>query len=190
MNTLKRLYNRFYSMMLSRRLKKGESVHFQSPVDLKGGLCISIGEATYFNDHLVLNAWENYKGQIMSPSITIGRGCSFQPYNNITCINRIEIGNGVLTGRWVTICDNNHGDTSLESVELPPRERVMISKGPIVICDNVWIGDKVTVLAGVTIGKNSIIGANSVVTKSIPPYCVAVGNPAKVIKILKEDNDV
>lgn len=69
---------------------------------------------------------------------------------------------------------------------MPPRKRKMTSNGPIIIGDNVWIGDKVTVLGGVTIGNNSIIGANSVVTKDIPPYTVAAGIPAKVIKVIKE----
>ena len=93
-----------------------------------------------------MNAWECYSRKEMSPLITIGSDCSFQPYNHISCINRIEIGNGVLTGRWVTICDNNHGNTTLESMELPPLKRAMTSNGPIIIEDNVWIGDKVTVL--------------------------------------------
>ena len=146
---------------------------------------ISVGENTYFNDHLVLNAWDSYSIHKITPLITIGKNCSFQPYNHISCINRIEISNGVLTGRWVTICDNNHGDTTLESMELPPLKRPMTSNGPIIIEDNVWIGDKVTVLGGVTIGRNAIIGSNSVVTKNIPPYCVAAGIPAKVIKSVK-----
>ncbi|MBL4677498.1 MAG: hypothetical protein JKY70_15040 [Mucilaginibacter sp.] len=53
---------------------------------------------------------------------------------------------------------------------------------PVIIEDNVWIGETVSVLPGVTIGKGSIIGASAVVTKNIPPYSIAVGNPAKVIK--------
>ena len=53
---------------------------------------------------------------------------------------------------------------------------------PITVCDNVWIGGSVVILAGVTIGQNSVIGAGSVVTKDIPPDSIAVGNPCKVIK--------
>jgi virginiamycin A acetyltransferase len=55
-------------------------------------------------------------------------------------------------------------------------------KGPVSIGNNVWIGDNVTILSGVTLGDGSIIGAGSIVTKDVPPYSVAVGNPAKVIK--------
>lgn len=182
---LKRAYNFLYSLFIKRQLNCKGLVHFQCPVDLRGGKRIYIGESTYFGSNLVLNAWESYNGHQQLPIIKIGSGCSFQPFNNISCINRIEIGNNVLTGRWVTICDNNHGDTTYGSLVLPPLKRSMTSKGPISIGDNVWIGDKVTVLGGVSIGNNSIIGSNSVVTKDIPPYCVAAGIPAKVIKEIK-----
>lgn len=182
-----RIQNKVFSHILMKKLQHGSDVHFQSPVDLVGGAKIRIGDSTYFGPYLVLNAWEEYQGEKMDPSIKIGNGCSFQPYNHISCINKIEIGNNVLTGRWVTICDNNHGDTSFESVSLPPLKRKMTSNGPIIIGDNVWIGDKVSILSGVKIGYNSIIGANSVVTKDVPPFCVAVGIPAKVIKVIKEE---
>ena len=57
----------------------------------------------------------------------------------------------------------------------------------MIIEDNVWLGDNVTVLPGVTIGRGSIIGSNAVVSKSIPPYSIAVGIPARVIKRWDEE---
>jgi lipopolysaccharide O-acetyltransferase len=71
----------------------------------------------------------------------------------------------------------------------PPGDRKLSTK-PVRIEDNVWIGEYVTVLAGVTIGKGSIIGALSVVTSNIPPYAIAVGIPAKVIKIYNEEKKI
>ena len=68
---------------------------------------------------------------------------------------------------------------------LPPINRPLFSKGPVVIEDNVWIGDKATILSGVTIGMGAIVGANSVITKDIPAYAVVAGSPAKIIKMLK-----
>lgn len=183
---IKKLYNVFYSCLIVHDLKSKEYVHFQCPVGLVGGKHITIGKDTYFGHHLVLSAWECNLVDKTTVTLSIGSGCSFQPYNHISCVNHIEIGNNVLTGRWVTICDNNHGDTSFDSIKLPPLKRRMTSNGPIVIGDNVWIGDKVTVLGGVTIGNNAVIGSNSVVTKDIPPYTVAAGIPAKVIKVIKE----
>lgn len=86
-----------------------------------------------------------------------------------------------MTGRWVTISDNNHGRTDRNTLQLPPVERRLYSKGNVVIGDNVWIGDKATILSGVTIGDGAVIGANSVVTKDVPEYSVVAGNPAKII---------
>lgn len=106
---------------------------------------------------------------------------------HITAINRITIGNDVLTGRWVTITDNSHGDTDYSTLQMRPVSRPLISKGPVLIGNNVWIGDKVTILPGVTIGEGAVIAANAVVTKDIPAYSVAVGNPARVIKQHKNE---
>ena len=115
-------------------------------------------------------------------TITIGDNSHIGDNVHITAINKVSIGNNVLTGRWVTITDNSHGQFSSTELQVSPEERKLYSKGPVVIEDNVWISDKVTICPGVTIGKGSVIGANSVVTKSIPPYSLAVGIPAKVVK--------
>lgn len=92
------------------------------------------------------------------------------------------IGNEVLTGKWVTITDNSHGETDKESLCVAPNKRSVINKGPVIIHDKVWIGDKATILPGVTIGEGAVVGANAVVTKDVPPYSVAAGVPAKIVK--------
>ena len=151
---------------------------------------ISIGKNTKFGNWIFLTAWDSYHCiidgkdtiQKLSPDITIGENCSFGAFNHITCTNRVAIGNGVLTGKWVTITDNSHGDTDLDTLRIRPVLRKIESKGPVIIGDNVWIGDKATILPGVTIGEGSVIAANSVVTKDVPAYCVVAGNPAKIIK--------
>ena len=82
----------------------------------------------------------------------------------------------------MTITDNSHGETDYDSLSIPPIKRSITSKGSVVIGNNVWIGDKVTILPGVTVGDGVVIAANAVVTKDIPPYCIAGGNPAKILK--------
>ena len=67
---------------------------------------------------------------------------------------------------------------------LPPVQRQMVVKGPVVVEDNVWIGERVCILSGVTVGKGAIVAANSVVTKDVPPYSVVGGVPAKLIKVI------
>lgn len=90
----------------------------------------------------------------------------------IGCFKEINIGNNVKCGANTLITDGDwHMDDYRSGIP-----------APISIEDNVWLGVNVTVLKGVTIGKNSIIGANSLVIKSIPSDCVAVGNPCKVIR--------
>ena len=87
----------------------------------------------------------------------------------------VKIGNNVMMGPDVIICTQNHKYTR-ETYEGFVRR-------PVVIGDNVWIGYRVIILPGVTIGRNAIIGAGAVVTKDIPAYAIAGGVPAKVLKM-------
>ena len=89
------------------------------------------------------------------------------------------IGNNLLTGKWVTITDNSHGYTDIVSLHTPPVNRPIVSKGPIIIGNNVWIGDGAKILPGVIIGDGCVVAANAVVTKNILPYSIVGGNPAK-----------
>lgn len=209
------LYN-IYTVILSKRrnryIKKlkaefcscHDSVTFSSIKSVQGLKYISIGRDTSFGADLYLTAWDSYqyiniqeteqeKGEVLlctqqlTPEIIIGNKCHFGAYNHITCANRIIVGDGVLTGKWVTITDNSHGKTDIKSLRIPPTERPLFSKGPVRIGDNVWIGDKATILPGVTIGQGSIIAANAVVTHDVPEYCVIAGNPAKIIKNLSKE---
>lgn len=153
---------------------------------------ITIGEGTAFGEQVFLTAWDSFMCikdgkeflQKFTPSIIIGKNCHFGFNNHITAVNNITIGDNLLTGKWVTITDNSHGEVTIEQMVLDPLKRPIVSKGPIHIGDNVWIGDKATILPNVSIGNGAIIAANAVVTKDVPPYSVAAGNPAKVIKTL------
>ena len=80
----------------------------------------------------------------------------------------------------MTITDHAHGSSCIDMT--PPANRELISGGAVFIGKNVWIGDKVTILPGTTIGDGAIVAANSVVSKDIPAYSVAAGNPAKILK--------
>lgn len=116
------------------------------------------------------------------PEIIIGDGCWFGANNHITANYSIHIGRNLLTGKHVTISDNNHGNTDRDSLTIAPNKREIVSKGAIVIGDNVWIGEGAIILSGVTIGNGAVVAANSVVTKDVPPFAVIGGNPARIIK--------
>lgn len=157
-------------------------VRFGIVGELKGAKNISIGDESWFSDWFYLTAWESYGDRVMEPELQIGSHCIFGAFNHITCTNKVVIGDYCMTGKWVTITDNSHGNTDVASLNVPPAHRDMVSKGPVVIGNNVWIGEKATILPGVTIGDGAVIAANSVVTKDVPAKCVVAGAPARVIQ--------
>ena len=160
------------------------SVRFARYGKIRGGQYIKIGEKCVFDDFYYITINNRIKGTI--PSMTIGKRCWFGAYNHITCSNNITIGDNLLTGKWVTITDNSHGDSSFSSMKEPPMDRAIFSKGSVIIGNNVWIGDKVTILPGVSIGDNSVIAANAVVTRDVPSFSFVAGNPANVIKVISK----
>lgn len=148
---------------------------------------ISIGDDFSGGCDIALWSWNavNIKGDdcklIIKNNVSITDRCI------ISAANRIEIGNGCLLGRDTFITDNSHGkNITLEELDISPHERDIYSKGTVIIGDNVWTGKNVCIMPNVKIGNGAIIGANSVVTHNIPPYSVAVGSPAKVIKTIKK----
>ena len=111
------------------------------------------------------------KNLILGKAVFINSCCRFQDNGGI------EIGDNTMIGQGTTIVTLNHN--------LNPKTRVNATPKPVKIGKNVWIGASCTILPGVSIGDNAVIGAGSVVVKDIPQNTVAVGNPAKVIKHIK-----
>ena len=179
----------FYTMWIKNFIgQMGEHSRIVYPCSLQGGgqKRISIGDHTSIHSHSIFGCWEKYDEQRFTPSIIIGNHCSIGEYNHITACNKITIGDGLLTGRYVYIGDNAHGGLSWEEAEIPPAQRHLTSKGEIKIGRNVWIGDKVSIFGGVTIGDNVIIGASSIVTHDIPSNSIVAGAPARIVKELKK----
>lgn len=146
---------------------------------------IKIGDFSTIGSKTCLACYGVFNNQhYPNASIKIGNFCSIGEYNHITACNKITIGDGLLTGRYVLISDNSHGGLSVEESEMYPADRKLQSKGEIVIGNNVWLGDCVAILPGVHIGDNVIVGVGAVVTKNLPSNCIAAGVPAKVIKKL------
>lgn len=91
----------------------------------------------------------------------------------------VTIGKNCMLGPEIVFCTQNH---NFQRTDIPMCEQGFGELRPITIEDDCWIGRRVIILPGVTIGKGSVIGAGAVVSKDIPPYSIAVGNPAKVVK--------
>ncbi len=119
------------------------------------------------------------------PLIHIGSDVSLNDYVHIAAIESVSIGDRVLIASKVFITDHDHGGYGRGGIHsdprVPPAKR-HLSAAPVVIGDDVWLGEFVSVLPGVQIGKGTIIGTMSTVTRDIPPYSIAVGSPARVIK--------
>jgi len=110
--------------------------------------------------------------------INIGDNTYVGSFAHIFCTAKIEIGQNVLIADRIYITDNLH---TYSDITIPIIAQPILQISEVQIGDGVWIGENVCII-GASIGKQSVIGANSVVTKSIPDYCVAVGAPAKIIK--------
>lgn len=142
---------------------------------------ISIGRDTKFSRDCIVECLS----VSTRPQLTIGDNCVFGDYSHVTSVEKIVIGNNLLTGRFVLITDNCHGRTTDSAeLDLPPVDR-NITSSPVVIGNNVWIGDRVAILSGVTIGDGAVIAANAVVTRDVPSKAIVAGVPAQVIRIVK-----
>ncbi len=182
----------------------GSSVFIQDNVEFSGASSIEIGSGVYifrgvyidgggYSDKKLSLENKNNKiclengvaiernvniGALGGTFIHIGQNTFIGPGTCIAGPGDIKIGKNCLIAAQSGIFANNH---NFADMELPIREQGITRRG-IVIEDDCWLGSGVKVLDGVTIGKGSVIGANSVVTKDIPPFSVAVGIPARVIK--------
>lgn len=176
-----RIYFKVYNILLHIRYPQWNG-YVRNPYALLGLKYFSVEKGTIFAPQAELTAWKRYHNFTYHPRITIGRNCLFGKACHITAINEITIGDNLLTGEYVIISDNAHGESTLDQLRIPPLSRRLITKGPVHIGNNVWIGDRVAILSGVTIGDGAIIGSNAVVTHNVPPKCVAGGVPAKILK--------
>lgn len=153
----------------------------RQPIDIRGKKGIDFGKQLTTGYHCRFEAHNKDE----NVSLHFGNNIQINDFVHIAALNEVRIGDNVLIASKVFITDLEHGSyVGNESDSLPDsivKERPLSSKS-VIIKDNVWLGEHVSVLPGVTIGENSIIGANSVVTKSIPANSIAVGIPAKVIK--------
>ena len=185
LNLINHFKNFIYSGYYKQQFKKcGSPFSIKSPFNLIGPKFITIGNNFYAGYRLRIEVIDYQRVNTNTPELTIGDNVSFNYDCHIGCTNKVVIGNNVLFASKVFLTDNFHGAINSSDLEVAPGRRLLHSKGPIIIEDNVWVGEGVCIMPNVTIGRNTIIGANSVVTKSLPQNCVAGGNPAKVLKHL------
>jgi acetyltransferase-like isoleucine patch superfamily enzyme len=183
---------RFYAPVLWRRFK---SLVFTTPIFCcrceSVGKHLQLGRLPSIDGHTVLYIGDDvqFSGRVAissgrfrdHPTLRIGNRAFIGHNVSITCNREVVIEDDVLIAGDCTISDYDGHPASLEkrlSHGLPDAEDMQ----PVRICKGAWIGSGAFILKGVTIGAGGIVGANSVVTRNVPPYCVAAGSPARVVK--------
>jgi len=163
----------YYKIVLK---KIGYKSVIWSPLKLENAQNISIGNKVLIG----------YKTWLAASPLTgeedcileIHDGSSIGNFNHIYATKKIIIHNNVLTADKVYISDNLHG---YKNISIPILKQDIIQNNEVIIGEGSWIGESACIL-GSNIGKHCVVGANSVVTKDIPDYCVVAGAPAKIIK--------
>jgi len=163
-----RLWVRWFVNPFIHKKGKNTTIRFNTRMDLFPFNKFEIGANSIIESFATIN---NGVGDVFIGN-NVGVGL-----NNVI-IGPVKLGNYVMLAQNIVIAGLNHG---YEDVTTPPRKQKVVTK-QITIEDDVWIGANCVITAGVTIGKHAVIGAGSVVTKDIPQFSVAVGNPARVIK--------
>jgi lipopolysaccharide O-acetyltransferase len=185
-SSVARVRNRLIARKLHvRKIAIGPRSH------LRGLSCVRVGEDLAAGEGLWLEAITSYNAQSFSPTIVIGNHVRISQWTHIGATNYVEIGDHVLMGSKVVVIDHNHGQysTNPTSLDIPPSSRPLDHDGKVIVGANVWLCDGVAVLPGSIIGEGSVIAANSVVNGTIPPFTIAAGSPAKVVKVFNSETN-
>ncbi len=135
---------------------------------------LEIGDGTLLEPHV----WLTAPGEAR---FRIGEGTFLNLGVQVAAVELVEIGEHCMFANGCFVTDGNH---RFDDPGKPVTWQGFTSKGPTRIGDNVWCGANVVVTSGVTIGERCVIGANSVVTTDLPPYSIAAGSPARVIRTI------
>ncbi len=169
--------------LLSRLAEAGPNVQIGDHVRLHGPGHIRIGSGTVIGHHVTLRAMAAYAwtrpAQEFSPDLRIGKDCFISTFSHISCAQKIEIGDRVMIADHCFISDNQHG---YQDVSRSIKDQPLELSGPISIGNGSWLGAGVCIAGNVSIGEHCVVGANAVVTHSLPDFSVAVGVPARIVK--------
>jgi serine acetyltransferase len=158
-------------------------VEFKNPQRMIIGRGVIIQPGTWIaamvNDLPIINAFD--------PWITIKDGVSIGRFCQITVSNSLVIEENVLITEGVLITDTIHG---YEDINVPVLKQRMYNRGPIVIKSGAWIGNGARIVGSLTIGKNSVVGANCYLDRDVPDYCLVGGIPAMILKRFDSEKGV
>jgi acetyltransferase-like isoleucine patch superfamily enzyme len=188
MNPLKRLVK--YLRVRRFAWRYGCHVHPEGRIEPNNHFIrdsIVVGRNTHIRGHLVTFGHGGH--------ITIGSYCYVGEYSKVWSAKELTIGDRVLIAHNTSIFDSNTHPVNaakrhqqfVDIITTGHPTDIDLNEEPVTIEDDVWIGCNCVVLKGVTIGRGAVVGAGSVVTKSVPPYVVVAGNPARIVRELSPD---
>ena len=157
----------------------GSKTVLMYPIRLKGEERIAIGDHVFIGSGSWLQTLPDRENK--SVAVSIGKGTSFAGACVISAVRSVTLEENVLLARNVYISDHIH---KYSNRDIPVMTQGLDKILPVLIKRGAWLGQNAVVCPGVTIGVGAVVGANSVVTKSIPDYCVAAGAPARVLKTI------
>jgi acetyltransferase-like isoleucine patch superfamily enzyme len=163
-----------------KQFGKGVSITHSCDILRSIAADIAIDDRVYLAPDVWLNVVPGPSGP--EPKIALGKGCGIGRRSMISARNQIVLEESVLFAPGVLVMDHNH---EFSDISRPIIDQGVTEGGRVRIEKNCWLGFGAVVLCGagqLTVGRNSVIGANCVVTRSVPPYSIMAGNPAKIIK--------
>lgn len=177
--------DRIRRMVIKKKLKKiGENSNIGNSFIGMNLHYVSIGDNVCIKDYARIECYDEYFGEHYEPSLIIGNNVFIN--RDFTCLvaANCTIGDGSLLAGYIMITTENHG---MDPAEQYTKQKLIAKE--VHIGRNCWIGEKAIILPGVNIGDSSIVAAGSVVTKSVPEYCIVAGNPAKIKKKFNHRNN-
>ena len=169
------------SIKRPRRLSYTERIYMGDDVSIGPGSLL--GPQVHYPSGAMRHPDGKYAVQTFDPKIVIGNRVTSTGMLTIAAMQEVTIEDDVMLALNVLISDGMHG---FENANEPYKYQKMWKIAPVLVKRGCWIGQNVVIMPGVTVGELSIIGANSVVTKSIPDRCIAIGAPARVVKTWDE----
>jgi acetyltransferase-like isoleucine patch superfamily enzyme len=175
----KSLLRRIRGLVFSIKSKNYyKNLRLSENITLNNPNCLTFGDNCFVDNGAAFYPLVSYDGKSYPSKIIIGDNVHIGSYNRFASMTCVEIGDDVLFAAFVHITDHSH---EYRDVNLPVNKQGVFTKGAVKIGKGSWLGYRCNILSGVTIGEHCIVAAGAVVTKSVPPYSVVAGIPARVI---------